>query len=101
MPYSECVDIIILLTGLDPAEPYFEGAIEDVRLEKRDAEFVDIIHSDGSAFLGSLGQIIYIYIVLYYIATHCINGGGVSPGAVFSVNPTSESDLTIFCLIPT
>ena len=76
--------LLFLLTGLDPAEPYFEGAIEDVRLEKRDAEFVDIIHSDGSAFLGSLGQIIYIYIVLYYIATHCINGGGITRSCLLS-----------------
>ena len=61
--------LLFLLTGLDPAEPYFEGAIEDVRLEKRDAEFVDIIHSDGSAFLGSLGQIIYS-LVLYRNTLH-------------------------------
>lgn len=29
--------------------------MEEVRLEKRDAEFVDVIHTDGSAFLGALG----------------------------------------------
>lgn len=44
------------LSGLDPAEPYFEGSVEAVRLEQRDADFVDIIHTDGSAFLGSLGN---------------------------------------------
>ena len=43
-------------TGLDPAEPYFEGGKEVTRLEPRDAEFVDVIHSDGSAFLNSLGM---------------------------------------------
>jgi len=30
--------------------------VEAVRLEPRDAEFVDIIHTDGSAFLNSLGM---------------------------------------------
>jgi len=51
-------------TGLDPAEPYFEGAVEAVRLESRDADFVDVIHSDGSKFLGSLGKFLLLSSVL-------------------------------------
>jgi len=70
------------ISGLDPAEPYFEGAVEDIRLERRDAEFVDIIHSDGSAFLGSLGMGYRSSVghVDFYP-----NGGGDQPGCDKSV----------------
>ncbi|KAK9696432.1 Lipase [Popillia japonica] len=43
------------ITGLDPAEPYFQGMPENVRLDPSlDAEFVDVIHTDGKGifFLG-------------------------------------------------
>lgn len=38
------------ITGLDPAEPDFKDTDLLVHLDKTDAEFVDIIHSDGSEF---------------------------------------------------
>lgn len=41
---------IARITGLDPAEPDFKDTDPLVHLEKTDAEFVDIIHSDGSEF---------------------------------------------------
>ncbi|KAF4517604.1 hypothetical protein B566_EDAN008595 [Ephemera danica] len=44
--YTEC---------LDPAEPYFQGMPSYVRLDTSDAEFVDVIHTDGkSIFLLGL-----------------------------------------------
>ncbi|XP_046392749.1 pancreatic lipase-related protein 2-like isoform X2 [Ischnura elegans] len=39
------------ITGLDPAEPYFQGMPPFVRLDPGDAEFVDVIHTDGRSIL--------------------------------------------------
>lgn len=38
------------ITGLDPAEPYFQGMGEQVRLDPGDAMFVDVIHTDARSF---------------------------------------------------
>jgi len=45
------------ITGLDPAEPYFQGYGPEVRLDPTDADFVDVIHSDGSDFYDVGGAI--------------------------------------------
>jgi len=39
------------ITGLDPAEPYFQGYGIGVRLDPSDAKFVDIIHSDADSIV--------------------------------------------------
>ena len=45
------------ITGLDPASPLFEGYDEKARLDPNDAEFVDVIHSNGDSFFrGGLGS---------------------------------------------
>jgi len=45
------------ILGLDPAEPYFQGMPYYVRLDPTDANFVDVIHTDGkSIFL--LGMVL-------------------------------------------
>ncbi|KAM9476809.1 pancreatic triacylglycerol lipase-like [Clarias gariepinus] len=43
------------ITGLDPAEPYFQGCPTLVRLDPSDALFVDVIHSDALPMIPYLG----------------------------------------------
>ncbi|MCI3325438.1 hypothetical protein MQA28_25810, partial [Escherichia coli] len=38
------------ITGLDPAEPYFQNTDRVVRLDPTDALFVDVIHTDAASF---------------------------------------------------
>ncbi|XP_069948912.1 pancreatic triacylglycerol lipase-like [Cherax quadricarinatus] len=38
------------ISGLDPAEPYFQYMPSSVRLDPTDALFVDVIHTDGAPF---------------------------------------------------
>ena len=43
-------------SGLDPAGPLFEGYDGKVRLDKNDADYVDVIHSNGeSLIVGGFG----------------------------------------------
>lgn len=46
----------LLRSGLDPAQPYFQGTPIEVRLDKTDAEFVDIIHTDSAPTIPNLGE---------------------------------------------
>lgn len=41
--------------GLDPAQPGFEGCDKSVRLDITDAEFVEMIHTNGVPLLPFLG----------------------------------------------
>uniref|UniRef100_A0A7D9NM11 Triacylglycerol lipase n=2 Tax=Xenopus tropicalis TaxID=8364 RepID=A0A7D9NM11_XENTR len=43
------------ITGLDPAQPYFQDTPEEVRLDPSDATLVDVIHTDSAPFIPSLG----------------------------------------------
>ena len=62
--------------GLDPARPQFEGSHVEARLDKTDANFVDVIHTNsapflfgGAGFRGQLGDVDFYP-----------NGGEYQPG---------------------
>lgn len=48
---------VYTITGLDPAQPYFQGTPPEVRLDKTDAEFVDVIHTDSAPTIPYLGKL--------------------------------------------
>lgn len=47
---------LLCLAGLDPSEPYFQGTSAAVSLDVTDANFVDVIHTDGLPFDPKLGR---------------------------------------------
>lgn len=64
------------ITGLDPAEPYYENYHVDSRLDPSDANFVDIVHTDSSSvFAGGAGTKEPCGHVDFYP-----NGGQAQPG---------------------
>ncbi|KAF8786061.1 Inactive pancreatic lipase-related protein 1 like protein [Argiope bruennichi] len=68
------------ITGLDPAGPYFQDADREVRLDRTDALFVDVIHTDGAEnVLGGLGISDPIGHIDFYP-----NGGRRQLGCVYS-----------------
>lgn len=48
---------LFYLSGLDPAEPCFQGLPEEVRLDPSDAMFVDVIHTDSAPIIPYLGEL--------------------------------------------
>lgn len=50
------------ITGLDPAAPYFSKTVTIVRLDRSDAKYVDVIHSNANPLYFSGG---FIVIILY------------------------------------
>ncbi|XP_073537369.1 pancreatic triacylglycerol lipase-like isoform X1 [Phyllobates terribilis] len=43
------------ISGLDPAEPYFQSTPTEVRLDPSDAALVDVVHTDAGPLVPSLG----------------------------------------------
>jgi hypothetical protein len=48
---------VLLTVGLDPAEPAFKDTAAVVHLDREDAQFVDVIHTDGSEFNYVSGKV--------------------------------------------
>jgi len=50
---NHCLNFQILYYIKDPAGPYFENTPSVVRLDKTDAKFVDIIHTDTNKLVAN------------------------------------------------
>ncbi|XP_056291592.1 inactive pancreatic lipase-related protein 1-like [Pseudoliparis swirei] len=76
------------ITGLDPAEPYFQDTDAAVRLDISDAAFVDVIHTDATPFKSNLGLGMSQSVghIDFYP-----NGGELMPGC--SANKGTPTDL--------
>lgn len=63
------------ITGLDPAEPYFQGMPTNVRLDPTDAQLVDVIHTDGKSIflLGNARNVIILIHSLHHCTFACYN----------------------------
>ncbi|KAM7408088.1 hypothetical protein PAMA_001983 [Pampus argenteus] len=79
------------ITGLDPAEPYFQNTDASVRLDASDAIFVDVIHTDGLPFDSKLG--LGMSQPVGHIDFYP-NGGELMPGC--STNKGRPTDLDAF-----
>ncbi len=76
-----------LISGLDPAGPYFRGMPDHVKLDASDAAFVDIIHTMGKPSLGrSLGNEEAVGHLDFYP-----NGGEKQPGCGFELEQDTIS----------
>ncbi|XP_006825884.1 pancreatic triacylglycerol lipase-like, partial [Saccoglossus kowalevskii] len=77
---------IARITGLDPASPSFESKGNNDKLDASDAQFVDVIHTDGDTFTGAGGYGCWApngHVDFYP------NGGQDQPGCI-NVNTAGE-----------
>lgn len=82
------------ITGLDPAEPYFNDTHVITRLDPSDALFVDVIHTDDSPILGfplSIGMTHSIGDLDFYP-----NGGHNQPGCNGDINCQHKRAINFF-----
>jgi hypothetical protein len=47
----EYASMKLCILGLDPAQPCFQADDPDIRLDPSDAEFIDVIHTNGRTLL--------------------------------------------------
>lgn len=81
------------ITGLDPAEPFFSKTDPIVRLDRTDARYVDVVHTDAKPFVstGGLGLSEPIGHVDFYP-----NGGHTQPGCNQRVEQYIEERQSFF-----
>ncbi|XP_014273125.1 pancreatic triacylglycerol lipase isoform X1 [Halyomorpha halys] len=80
------------ITGLDPAQPGFQGTPATVRLDPSDAEEVDVIHTDARLFIPffGFGMLTPVGTVDFYM-----NGGSSQPGCLEVPKPNITSNVDL------
>ncbi|CAG7786781.1 unnamed protein product [Allacma fusca] len=78
------------ITGLDPAGPLYRFVPNQYRLDKSDAQFVDIVHSNGGASSIGIGGFLGITQPLGHVDFYP-NGGSLQPGCPGGVLSFSEN----------
>ncbi|XP_043673576.1 inactive pancreatic lipase-related protein 1-like [Vespula pensylvanica] len=76
------------ITALDPAQPGFQAKDPAVRIDKKDAKLVDIIHTDGKAFVPflGLGMTVSVGHIDFFV-----NGGFAQPNCFLDDKPFIKS----------
>ncbi|GIY41556.1 pancreatic lipase-related protein 3 [Caerostris darwini] len=83
------------ITGLDPAGPFFQHAPNKVRLDKTDARFIDVIHTNGGGtYIEGLGIREAIGDLDFYP-----NGGNRQPGCSYQANHYSDPHQVIIGIL--
>lgn len=65
-------DVFVVSTALDPSQPAFEDTDKEVRLDKNDADFVEVIHTNailgiGYGLLKPHGKFLYVLFCSAYL----------------------------------
>ncbi|XP_077499203.1 pancreatic triacylglycerol lipase-like [Amblyomma americanum] len=77
------------ITGLDPADPYFQHMPNFARLDPTDARFVDVLHTDGGTVFDLVkGEGLGMYEPTGHLDFYP-NGGNRMPGCSFTTSVSS------------
>lgn len=81
-------NVFLYFIALDPAQPGFQAKDPAVRIDKKDAKLVDIIHTDGKAFVPflGLGMTVSVGHIDFFV-----NGGFAQPNCFLDDKPFIKS----------
>jgi hypothetical protein len=79
----DALTILCYVTGLDPAQPCFQDDSPEIRLDPSDADFIDVIHTNGRILekvglglpepIGNMFSFPHRHIMRITIITVCIS----------------------------
>jgi len=78
----DALSALCYVTGLDPAQPCFQDESPDIRLDPSDADFIDVIHTNGRLLekvglglpepIGKIFSFPYRHIIRIAIINYCL-----------------------------
>lgn len=85
---KKCNQIVDRITALDPAKPIYQNQDISMRLDKSDAKFVDVIHSNMGliGYYGSVGHVDFFP-----------NCGTFQPGCINLNGVPNVTDFILYC----